>query len=74
MYLFVGYAALIIGMVIGCLLNSEETCPRVIKGYNCRGDETCDHSKVALYSAHLDMAKADESRLADDNLWGGHGN
>lgn len=34
-------------------------CPRIIRGYNCKGD-ACDHSPEAIRQAKIDM-----------NYWGG---
>lgn len=63
------YAAFVVGGFVGAYLNPEETCPRVVKGYDCRGNN-CDHSKVALYQAKLDMARNDEDSETK-NYWGG---
>lgn len=68
------YIAFVVGIVVGAILNPEETCPAAVKGYNCKGD-TCDHRKSTLYQAKLDMALGAEEderkREREQNLWGG---
>lgn len=63
--------SLIIGMLIGRFLDGEESCPRNVMNYDCKGP-TCDHTKSELYRAKMHMAIADEQRKDNDrNFWSG---
>lgn len=54
----------------------QETCPRVVRGYDCHLEvnKACDHSRLALLQAELDMEQARidyENRGNDTNFFGG---
>lgn len=71
-YIIGGYIIFLIGLFIGALFNREETCPKVVMGYDCSG-EYCDHRKSVLYTNMAIMAKNHEERERENerNLWGG---
>lgn len=66
------------GFILGLAVRSQEPrtrwheddayeCPAMIRGYNCKGD-LCDHSRLAVLKARVEM---EESRIAQqqgDNL------
>lgn len=68
------YAAFILGGIASALMDSEEKCPRIVKGYGtCKGPEYCDHRLTTLYQAKLDMAQnaEDAEKSKEQNMWGG---
>jgi len=52
---------LIVGLLVGRLFRDNETCPRRVLDYNCRG-LTCDHRKSLLYANMSAMAKNKEDQ------------
>lgn len=54
----------LVALVCFGLAAEEESCPRVILGYNCRGKE-CDHSAQARYRAI--RARNDTNYWGDDS-------
>lgn len=53
-----GFVLMLIGGFIGYWIGRmhEPECPRMILGYNCKG-ETCDHSEKTLQEAQWAMMK-----------------
>lgn len=62
--------AVVVGMFIGRFFRDDENCPRVVLGFNCRGN-ICDHRKSELYRNKMNMALNAEERDKGKNLWGG---
>lgn len=58
----VAIIAAILGYVLGKSI--EEDCPRSVLGYNCRGKK-CDHDKVLLWQAELDMENQRRQKEAE---------
>lgn len=57
-------ASFAVGTVFGgAAAWSREECPRMIRGYNCKGIE-CNHSRAEVLRAHKDMHK-------ETNYWKG---